>query len=454
MSLFKRFAYLVSTISFMMFSFIASSPLAHANSYPGENWKITFYSPVSHIDSTQEVYTVNPDGTDLQRITNDSIQEANPQWSPDMTDRKLAINKDTDATGGEDWGLFFQKITSTGGADVDPLTAFSGASVADVNEWDPSWNLDGTAIAFHRQTQGDTGPNHIHTIPTTGSPTATALTSGATSKDTEPTWNKEGTKLTFTRTDTTDDSTDIAVISASGGTVTLIPGSDGGSSPQWSPVADTIVFSKNSVLWTYTEGDASAVVMPGGSANVSAPTYSPDGKLIAAAHNNTIKFYDASSGVLVHTTTIATNAGLGFDAADGIHEVDWARQQAPVNTVHECTTTVNVPCSDGDFSPNIPDACSTGLQSTISTTAQHGEPGYADGNFTFTPTVDYVGTDQYIYTYYDQYMNSITCTVNITVLPNAPDTGVKQNISPVLVGVLGATILASGALVRKRMYHR
>lgn len=453
MSLFKRFAYLMSMTGFVVFSLLSNSPFAHANSYPGGNWKITFYSPVSHTDSTQEVYTVNPDGTDLQRITNDSIQEANPQWSPDMVDHKLAINKDTDATGGEDWGLFTQAITSAGAASGS-LTALSGASVADVNEWDPSWSPDGSTIAFHRQTQGDTGPNHIHTILTTGTPTATALTSGATSKDTEPTWNKEGTKLTFTRTDTTDDSTDIGVISASGGTVTLIPGSDGGSSPQWSPVSNTIVFTKSGVLWTYTEGDSSAAALPGGSSSAYAPTYSPDGKIIAATSNNTIKFYDSTSGALIHTTTIESNSGLGFDAADGIHEVDWARQAAPENTVHECTTTVNVPCDDGDFSPNIPDACSTGLLSSITTTAQHGDPTYADGSFTFTPSTDYVGTDQYIYTYYDQYMNSITCTVNITVLPNAPDSGVKQNVSPVLIGMVGAATIAFGVLMRKRIYHK
>lgn len=452
MSLFKRFAYLMSTVGFSAFSFLAYSPLAHANSYPGGNWKLTFYTPVSHTDSSQEVYTVNPDGTDLQRITTDTVQEANPQWSPDMSNRKIAINMDTDETTGEDWGLFVKSITSSG-AGTGSLTAFSGASVADVNEWDPSWSPDGTTIAFHRQTQGDTGPNHIHTIASTGTPTATALTSGDTNKDTEPTWNKEGTKLTFTRTNTADDSTSIAIISASGGTVTPVPGSTGGGSPQWSPVANTIVFEKSGVLWTYTEGDPSAAALPGGSSSAYAPTYSPDGKIIAATSSNTIKFYDSTSGALIHTTTIASNSGLGFDATKGIHEVDWARQVAPENTVHECTTTVNVPCTDENFTPNIPDECSTGLLSAITTNPQHGTPSFADGEFTFTPETDYVGTDQYIYTYYDQYMNPITCTVNITVVPSAPDSGESPKVSPILIGVSAAAVLATAVLIRKRIHR-
>lgn len=476
----KRLAYLVSTFLFSAFSLLAYAPQANANSYYGGNWKLTFYSPVDDEDTTQEVYTINPDGTDLQRITDDDGQQSNPQWSPSMSSRQLAFDQDDDLTDdqtstGQDRNIYIQDIDSAGAANGAP-TVLSGADTCE-NEWDPSWSPDGGTIAYHRTSDvrndcsaGDAGgPNHIFTIDSAGG-TAEARTGSSSTgtcdstcdgdtRDTEPTWNMDGDTLVFTRTDTGDDSTDIATVPATGDEddVEIIPGSDGGASPQWSPLTNTIVFQKGGEIWTYTVGDGTAEQLTSSASYPYAPTYSPDGTLIAATGSGTIGYYSASTGALVDTMVVATNAGLGYDSANGSHEIDWARASAPDDSVHECTTYVNEDCVDDDFDPEIPDECSTGNLSSIINAADDGTPSYSSGNFTYTPDHNYVGEDQYVYRYYDEYMNAITCTINITVLPRTPDSGEapSSNLGLMAGSGLIATAIGSGYIMRrKRVFSR
>jgi Tol biopolymer transport system component len=458
MKFIKRTAYLLSTLVFSAASLLAYAPPVSANSYPGGNWKLTFYSPVDDENTAQEIYVVNADGSGLVRITDDDIQQANPQWSPNMTNRQIAFDQDTDvADPDQDRNIYIQNINANGEA-VGAPTELNGADTTE-NEWDPSWSPDGSTIAFHRRsTVGGSGPNHIFTIDSSGG-TAEARTGGGVSdddyRDTEPTWNKDGDTLVFTRTDTSDDSTIIATVPSDGveADVVTIPGSEGGGSPQWSPLTNTIVFQKDGEIWTYTIGDASAEQLTTGADIPFAPTYSPDGTIIAASGNAGIAYYNANTGAEITTVTIATNAGLGFDASNGIHEVDWARRTAPDDTVHECTTYVNTDCTE--FEPEIPEPCAGSDTSEITTAAEHGTPKFSNGTYTFTPAKDYVGEDQYVYTYLDENWNSITCTVNITVLPKAPDTGAPSDNRGILIGSILATgALSSGYIYKKKRFAR
>lgn len=451
----KRLAYIVSTFSFSAFSLLVYAPQAAANSYYGGNWKLTFYSPVDHDDSAQEVYTINPDGTEFTRITDDDTQQANPQWAPSTSSRQIAFDQvDTDNR-----NIYIQNIDSNGAASGSP-TVLSGANTSE-NEWDPSWSPDGNTIAFHRRTTvGGSGPNHIFTINSSGGTAAARTGGGVTNddwRDTEPTWNKDGDTLVFTRADTSDDSTVIATVPSDGdeADVDTIPGSAGSTSPQWSPLTNTIVFQKGGEIWTYTIGDGSAQQLTSSAAYPYAPTYSPDGKLIAANNSGTVGFYNAATGALLDATAIPTNATLGYSASEGPQEIDWARASTPANTVHECTTYVNEDCEDSDFDPQIPNICSTGNLSAITTQADNGDPSYSGGDFTYSPDEDYVGEDQYVYRYYDEYMNARTCTVNIAVLPLAPDTGAPNDSRTTLIGAITAGgALTAGFIYKKKRFSR
>jgi Tol biopolymer transport system component len=66
---------------------LSSAVPAYA-AFPGENGKIAF---ASSRGGDAEIYTINPDGTGLAQLTNNSDADLNPAWSPDG--RKLLYER-------------------------------------------------------------------------------------------------------------------------------------------------------------------------------------------------------------------------------------------------------------------------------------------------------------------------------------------------------------------------
>ncbi|MCA9309402.1 PD40 domain-containing protein, partial [Candidatus Saccharibacteria bacterium] len=408
-----RFHRVVLVLLFIVAIFVPQQPTG-ANSYFGGNGKITFYSPVTLDDTGQEVYTINPDGTGLAQVTNNSLADANPQWAPSGT--KVAFDHYVDATNQQD--IYTQSVASDGSGS-GTATVVSGANTP-AREFDPSWNPDGDTIAFHRchldVSDDCDSPYQIYTIPSAGAVSATRITVDELYADTEPTWRKDGNYLTYTHRliddtnntcdsdtpgDPTDDNCDdlysIAIATPTAGASSVVidsaaSASDSLGSPQWSPTENKVVYVKNGNIWIYNQDiDTKAQLTSTG--DVSAPTWSPDGRYIATGGSSQMRFFSATTGALVHTTTISSGGSTDFTPAEGAIEVDWARATAPPDTVHECTTYVNETCTD--FIPEIPSDCQT-----VTTNPSHGTPSYDNGHI-FTPVTDYVGEDSYVYTYED-----------------------------------------------------
>jgi Tol biopolymer transport system component len=66
----------------------ASSRPAKAGAFPGANGKIAFTRFPN--GDTEQIFTMNPDDTNPQNLTQDDVGEAEPAWSPDG--KKLAFD--------------------------------------------------------------------------------------------------------------------------------------------------------------------------------------------------------------------------------------------------------------------------------------------------------------------------------------------------------------------------
>jgi Tol biopolymer transport system component len=103
------------------------------------NGKIAF---TSDRDGNSEIYTINPDGSDLVRLTNNAGVDSYPTWSPDG--RMIAFISETPADG---VAIFRMNEDGTNKTLITPISS----SQADVRLFltpSLSWSPDGGRIAF------------------------------------------------------------------------------------------------------------------------------------------------------------------------------------------------------------------------------------------------------------------------------------------------------------------
>lgn len=99
---------------------------------PEPTGKVAFYA---FRDGDQEIYVMNPDGSDQRNLTNNPAQDFEPDWSPDG--KQIAFVSDRD-------GSAHLYVMNGDGSDVRRLTEGSGGYLS------PRWSPDGQLIAFSR----------------------------------------------------------------------------------------------------------------------------------------------------------------------------------------------------------------------------------------------------------------------------------------------------------------
>src|SRR5881409_3615336 len=104
------------------------------------NGKIAF---TSDRDGNQEIYVMNPDGTNQTRLTNNSIVDDHPMWSPDG--QKLAFVSQRAAGG---FAIFQMNMDGTNRVEITPLSDFVSVPPSGVVGFSMSWSPDGRKIAF------------------------------------------------------------------------------------------------------------------------------------------------------------------------------------------------------------------------------------------------------------------------------------------------------------------
>lgn len=112
--------------------------------------KIVF---ASDRDGNREIYTVNPDGTNPTRLTNNTSFEDAPRWSPDGT--KIVFTSDRD--GGGTLRIY---VMNADGSNPTLLTPNSFG----VGDFDPSWSRDGSKIAFGHTINSSPPTPHLYSL--------------------------------------------------------------------------------------------------------------------------------------------------------------------------------------------------------------------------------------------------------------------------------------------------
>ena len=179
--------------------------------------------PLSVVGGLPQIYVMDADGGNKQRLTDSDFAEWYPSWSPDGT--RIAFT----SSGAMDTAGWYIYVVDADGKNLRRLGQESG--------WYPSWSPDSKRIAFvsSRNAFG----NQIYVMAADGS-NQQRLTDGLDGNR-HPSWSPDGARIAFVSH--RDGNPEIYMMNADGGNkrrVTRNPAHD--LHPSWSPDGKRIVF--------------------------------------------------------------------------------------------------------------------------------------------------------------------------------------------------------------------
>ncbi len=296
--------------------------------------KIVFWS--NRDGGNSEIYSVNPDGSSLVRLTNYSGFDVDPTWSPDKT--KIAFSSYRDG----DWGIYTMnadgsgqtRLTNSPAADVNPAWSPDGCKIAFYSERDGNWEIytmnpngstqtnitntsgasegqirnvglsvpfyysediawsrDGSKIAFSSDRDGNW---EMYVMNANGSG-AIRLTNTPTAVEGHPTWSPDGTQVAF-HASVSSRNWDIYVVNVDGSNMrTIVNSPQVDAGPAWSPNSNWIAF------YSSRDGDHDIYVVNADGAGLAQltnnsdsdfdTTWSPDGTKLAFTSDRDDKYY-------------------------------------------------------------------------------------------------------------------------------------------------------------------
>lgn len=194
--------------------------------------KIVFSS--NRNNSRREIYTMNPDGSNVTRITNVAGNNYQPAFSPDGTKIAFISNRVNNVQ-----NMF---IMNADGTNQVQLTSLTGSLQA----FSPDFNADGTRLVYSRTYLSAPFTYHdIFSMNTDGTGVIQLTSSvGGLGSTRAPTFNRDGTKIAYARIGANGGTPNIYIMNADGSDQRPVTsGSGNETTPAFSPDGARIAFS-------------------------------------------------------------------------------------------------------------------------------------------------------------------------------------------------------------------
>jgi Tol biopolymer transport system component len=214
--------------------------------YPGQNGRIAY---VSHLPSgLHEIYTMNPNGTDRKQLTDDSVYDTSPVYSPSGT--KIAFV-------GQDEDEDILVMNAKDGSAKKELTNTPPVNGYEVRERGPAYSPDGTKIVFYKETFR---PHDVDLYTINANGTRVKQITDYKGKEYSPDWSPSGHRIVFHQYTPTK-GLRIFTIRPDGTDRQLVI--QDGKDPVWSPDGRKIAFTRDGNAYTVNPDGSGVTEVPG-----------------------------------------------------------------------------------------------------------------------------------------------------------------------------------------------
>jgi Tol biopolymer transport system component len=186
-------------------------------------------------DNFDDVWTIDPDGTDLTRLTDSPGPDFDPSWSPDGT--RIAFRSKRSGN----WDIWVMNADGTG-----QVNLMQNVLPATSTETTPAWSPDGARIVYSSDIDSF-AYGKLWTMRPDGSDKQRLFpqSSAMTDVDRDPSWSPDGSKIAFRRVSAAATGADLMIATVATGAVTRIEIAGTQAFPAWAPDGSRIAFMSN-----------------------------------------------------------------------------------------------------------------------------------------------------------------------------------------------------------------